>query len=387
MSELILEFAITNANLRNLFLFDYFCNLNRRKYGTMKTDKIKIGITQGDMNGTGCEIIIKALSDNRITEEYTPVIFGSPKVMAFYRKALNVQNFNINSINSAKEADSRKINLVNCIDDNVRVEPGKPVDESVNDALLCLESAIDALNQGDIDVLVTMPFSNIKGGNNNFPGHTEYLRLAWGAEDSMVIMSSDILKVAVLTGNLPLSEVPANITQEKILSKIQLLDNTMLQDFGIRRARIAVLSLNPYTNADTLTGKEEEMALIPAIEKARQEGLLAFGPYSADDFFGSDKFKHFDIILAMYNDQGLIPFKTLVYDSGANYTAGLPFVRTSPVHDVGYNIAGKGEASADSFRTAIYTAVDIYRNRAGYKSLIENKMPETKERLETARIV
>ena len=353
----------------------------------MKTDKIKIGITQGDMNGTGCEVIIKALSDNRIAEEYTPVIFGSPKVMAFYRKALNVQNFNINSIRSAEEADNRKINLVNCIDDNVRVEPGKPVEESVNDALLCLESAIDALNQGNIDVLVTMPFSNIKGGNNNFPGHMEYLRLAWSAEESMIIMSSDILKVAVLTGNLPLSEVPANITQEKIVSRIKLLNNTMLQDFGIRKARIAVLSLNPDANADTLAGKEEEEVLIPAIEKARQEGFLAFGPYSADDFFGSDNFKHFDIVLAMYYDQGLIPFKTLAYDSGANYTAGLPFVRTSPVHDAGFSIAGKGEASADSFRTAIYTAVDIYRNRTKYKSLIENKMPETKERLETARIV
>ncbi len=331
------------------------------------------------MNGIGYEVMMKALLDPRMTEDYTIIIFGSPKVLAFYRKFLNLNSFNATTIRSASEADPRRINLVNCLDDAVRVDPGKSTPEAGAAAFLCLKEAVGALKQEQIDVLVTAPINkqNVQSESFRFPGHTEYLQSTLGANDSLMLMVADNLRVAVLTGHMPLSEVPSALSSEKILGRIRLLHQTMLQDFAIRRAKIAVLSLNPHAGDGGLLGSEEEEFLIPAIEQAKQEGYLAFGPYAADGFFGSDNVSKFDAVLAMYHDQGLIPFKALAFESGVNYTAGLPYVRTSPAHGTAYDLVGSGTAQPDSFRNAIYTAVDIFRRREAYLDWVENKMPES----------
>ncbi len=351
----------------------------------MRTEKIRVGISQGDMNGIGYEVMMKALSDPRLAEEYTIVIFGSPKVLAFYRKLLNLNNFTVNTIRSASEADPRRINLVNCLDDAVRVDPGKSTPEAGAAAFLCLKEAVTALKQEQIDVLVTAPINkqNVQSDAFHFPGHTEYLQSTFGADDSLMLMVSEGIRIAVLTGHIPLSEVASAISREKIVGRIRLLNQTLLQDFSIKRGKIAVLGLNPHSGDGGLLGNEEEEILIPAIEQAKEEGYLVFGPYAADGFFGSDHISKFDAVLAMYHDQGLIPFKLLAFESGVNFTAGLPYVRTSPAHGTAYDLAGTGLAQPDSFRNAIYTAVDIFRNREAYREWTRNKMaePEGKKQL------
>lgn len=344
----------------------------------MRTEKIRVGISQGDMNGIGYEVMMKALADLRLAEEYTIVIFGSPKVLAFYRKLLNLNNFTVNTIRSASEADPRRINLVNCLDDAVRVDPGKSTPEAGTAAFLCLKEAVDALKHEQIDVLVTAPINkqNVQSDAFRFPGHTEYLQSAFGADDSLMLMVADGLRIAVLTGHIPLSEVAPALSREKLVERIRLLDKTLLQDFAIKRGKIAVLGLNPHAGDGGLLGREEEEILVPALEQARQEGYLAFGPYPADGFFGSDHASKFDAVLAMYHDQGLIPFKLLAFESGVNFTAGLPYVRTSPAHGTAYDLVGTGMASPDSFRNAIYTAVDIFRHREAYREWSQNRMVE-----------
>ncbi len=343
----------------------------------MSEQKVKVGITHGDINGIGYEIILKTLSDNRINDFCIPIIYGSSRVASFYRKQLSfAENFNINNINTAAEAHSKRVNMINCVPEEVRVEPGKATEESAHAALLSLEAAVADLKAGKIDVLVTSPFNKHSMQNEkfNFPGHTEYLSAAFETKEHLMLLVNDNLKVGVVTGHQPLAKVPACLTSESILSKLQLLNKSLIRDFAIRKPRIAVLGLNPHAGDNGLLGKEEEEIIAPAIAEANKKNILAFGPYPADGFFGAASYRRFDAILAMYHDQGLAPFKALAFNDGVNYTAGLPYVRTSPAHGVGYDIAGADKASPDSFRAALYAACDIFNNRKQYAELTSNPL-------------
>ncbi len=342
----------------------------------MSTEKVKVGITQGDINGIGYEVIIKTLMDPRMDEVCTSIVYGSPKVAAYHRKALNVENFSFNQIKDASEANPKRANIINCMDDNVRVELGKSTEYGGQGALLSLKAAIADLKAGKIDVLVTAPINkaNIQSPSFHFPGHTEFLANEFDTKDVLMLMVSDTMKVGVVTGHIPISQVPQSVTIDAILSKLRLLNSTLIQDFAIRKPRIAVLGLNPHAGDQGVIGNEEETVIIPAIRKANEEGVVAMGPYPADGFFGSDRFTRFDAVLAMYHDQGLSPFKVVNFDTGVNYTAGLPIVRTSPDHGTAYDLAGQNLANPNSFRQAIYLAVDIFRNRELYKKLTANPL-------------
>ena len=289
----------------------------------MANNKIKVGITQGDTNGIGYEVILKALEDPKMTELCTPVIYGSAKIASYYRKCLELQQFNMIQIGDASQARDNEVNIIN------------------KDA--------------------------IQSDTFRFPGHTEYLESSIGdGNKSLMTLCTEGLRVALVTAHMPIAKVPESVTKEAILEKLAIFNDSLKKDFGIDAPRIAVLSLNPHAGENGLLGKEEKDTIIPAIDEASEKGIWAFGPYASDGFFGSGVYTHFDGILAMYHDQGLTPFKTLAMDSGVNFTAGLPFVRTSPDHGTGYDIAGKNEASPDSLRSAIYAAADIYRNRANF---------------------
>lgn len=337
----------------------------------MIQNKIVVGISQGDINGISYEVIIKSLMDNRIFDFCIPVVYGSAKVAAYHRKALNIANFSFNNIKSADDANIKRANIINCLDDNVRVELGKSTEIAGESSLISLENAVKDLKNGKIDVLVTAPINkdNVQSEKFNFPGHTEYLTKESESKDSLMLMVSENLKVGVVTTHLPLSKVSEAITEELILEKLRIMNKTLIQDFRIRKPKIAVLGLNPHAGDNGLLGTEEVDIIIPAIKKAKDEGMLALGPYPADGFFGSDNFNKFDAILAMYHDQGLTPFKALAFNSGVNYTAGLDFIRTSPGHGTAYEIAGLGKASEISFRNAIYLACDIFRNRSEYQQI------------------
>ena len=343
----------------------------------MKT-KIKIGITQGDINGIGYEVIIKALQDNRITEFCTPIVYGSPKIAAYHRKALNIDNFSFNTIRRVDDANPKRSNIINCNDDSVRVELGKMTPEAGFAAFQALEEATKDLLNEKIDVIITAPInkSNIQSKQFNFPGHTEYFEENAGEGEALMLMVGEKLRVGVVTGHMPLKKVPESLTSELIYGKIKVLNQTLQQDFAIRKPKIAVLGLNPHAGDNGLLGKEEQEIIIPAIEKARKEGIMALGPYPSDGLFGSPSLKEFDAILAMFHDQGLTPFKALEFHQGVNFTAGLPFVRTSPDHGTAYEIAGKNLANPESMRRAIYLAIDIYRNRTTYLELKAQAMSE-----------
>ncbi len=342
----------------------------------MKDHKIKIGISQGDINGISYEVILKTLLDPRIYEICTPILYGSPKVVAYHRKALNLGSFNLNSIRHADEANHKRANLINCLDDNIRVELGKSTPQAGEASLLSLKAAVRDLKDKKIDALVTGPINkhNIQSEEFKFPGHTEYLKEVFGPAEVLMLLVSEVVKVAVVTGHVPLSKVPSLITLDNILSNLRILNNSMLVDFAVHKPNIAVLALNPHAGDEGVIGREEIDIIIPAIEKAKQEGIMAFGPYPADGFFGSSNFRKFDAVLAMYHDQGLAPFKALVFEDGVNYTAGLPIVRTSPAHGTAYELVGKDLASESSFRKALYLACDIYKNRIEYKRLTANPM-------------
>jgi 4-hydroxythreonine-4-phosphate dehydrogenase len=344
----------------------------------MTQNKIKIGITQGDINGIGYEVIIKALSDSRMTELFTPVIYGSPKVAAYHKKVLNFETFHFNQVRSASEADHHKVNIVNCCDDNVRVELGKSSSHAGEAAYLALEQAINDLKNGEIDALVTAPVNkeNIQSEAFNFPGHTEYLAQHFDTKNPLMLLISDNLRVGVATGHLPLKDVPTAITKELILSKLKTLHRSLVSDFACTNPRIAVLGLNPHAGDNGVIGNEENEVIIPAIQSANQQGITALGPFAADGFFGSGQYARFDAILAMYHDQGLAPFKALTFDKGVNYTAGLPVVRTSPGHGTAFDIAGENLASGESFTQSIYQAIDIVRNRAIYDEISSNPLPK-----------
>jgi len=342
----------------------------------MEQNKIRLGITHGDINGISYEVIIKSLADSRILEMCTPIVYGSPKVAAYHRKTLDTELFSFNHIQSAKEANSKRINIINCVDEEIRVELGKSTKQAGDAAYLALEAAVRDLKSGDIQVVVTGPINkeNIQSENFNFPGHTEYFAKEFGVKDYLMLMVSDILKVGVVTGHIPISQVAENITKGKILNNIRLLHKTFLEDFSIRKPRIAVLGLNPHAGDGGVIGSEEQSIIIPAIKQANDEGIIVLGPYPADGFFGSGEFKKFDVTLAMFHDQGLIPFKSIAFESGVNYTAGLPIIRTSPGHGTAYGIAGTGTASEESFRNALYLAVDLFENRKRYKELSKDPL-------------
>jgi len=342
----------------------------------MNKGKIKIGISHGDINGIGYEVIIKTLNDPRILEMCTPVVYGSPKVAAYHRKALNLESFNFNTIRKASEADSRKANIINCIDDNVRVELGKISDVAGEASYMSLEAAVNDLKAGEIDALVTAPISkdNIQSEKFNFPGHTEFLAEQFGTNNYLMLMVSEMMKIGVVTTHVPLAGVPSLITKEAILNKLRIMAGSLEQDFSIKKPRIAVLGLNPHAGDGGLLGSEENDIIIPAIEKAKGEGILAIGPYPADGFFGSGDYARFDAILAMYHDQGLTPFKVISFERGVNYTAGLPVIRTSPAHGTAFDIAGEGKASPDSFREALYLAIDIHKSRELYREISKNPL-------------
>jgi len=342
----------------------------------MEKKTILAGISQGDINGIGYEVIIKALSDPMINDICTPIVYGSPKVAAYHRKALNVNNFTFNNIRTPEEANSRKANMINCLDDNIRVELGKSTPQGGEAALISIEKAVEDLKNGKINVLITAPIDkyNVQSDSFHFAGHTEYLKSKAGVDEALMFMISENMRIGVATGHVPLKDVPEMITVETILRKIRLMNQSLLLDFGIRKPRIAVLGLNPHAGDNSLLGSEEAEIIAPAVELAQKEGIMTFGPFPADGFFGAGSFTKFDGILAMYHDQGMTPFKSLSFDSGVNFTAGLPFIRTSPVHGTAFDIAGRGEASENSFRQAIYLACDIFKNRQLYKEISRNPL-------------
>ena len=337
-----------------------------------------VGITQGDGNGIGYEVIIKSLADARILESFTPVIYGSSKIFGFYRKRIHnlEQQMDTYVIQSARDAKPKKINIVNCLPDNTYVEPGQSTPESAKAAITSLQRAVEDVKNGDIDVLVTAPINKramVREGFGN-TGHTEYLEKEFGVEDVVMFMVSDRLRIGVVTGHIPLKDVPTSITVERILGKLRLMSASLKRDFGVVEPKIAVLGLNPHCGDGGLLGDEEEKIILPAVKAANSEGILAFGPYSPDGFFGLGNYAKFDATLAMYHDQGLAPFKALAFEDGVNFTAGLPIVRTSPDHGTAFEMAGRDEADPHSMMSSIYTAIDILRNRQAYDDAQDNKM-------------
>lgn len=343
------------------------------------SDKLIVGITQGDGNGIGYEVIIKALADERILDFCTPVIYGSSKIFGFYRKQIhNIDQINTNVITSVKDARPRRVNIINCLPDNVFVEPGQPTAESAKAAMTSLEWAVNDIKKDAIDVIVTAPINKRAMVNEGFgyTGHTEYLENEFGVDDVAMLMVSDAMRIAVVTGHIPLKDVVSSISTEKILGKLRIVKSSLQRDFGITAPKIAVLGLNPHCGDGGLLGDEEQKIILPAVKAANDEGILAFGPYSPDGFFAMGNYSSFDAVLAMYHDQGLMPFKALAFEDGVNYTAGLPIVRTSPDHGTGYEIAGRDQASPRSMISSIYTAIDIFRKRKEYDILQENKLIE-----------
>lgn len=340
--------------------------------------KIVVGITQGDGNGIGYEVIIKALADERILDFCTPVIYGSSKIFGFYKKLIHNLDkpVNTNVITSAKDVHPKRVNIVNCLPDNVYVEPGQSTPESAKSAMIALEQAVTDIKNGDIDVLVTAPFNKRAMANEGFgfTGHTEYLEKEFGVDEVCMIMASDTLKVGVVTGHIPLKAVPTAITKEKIVSKLKLMKKSLERDFGVDTPKIAVLGLNPHCGDGGLLGEEEKNIILPAVQEAVSQGILAFGPYSPDGFFGLGNYSKFDAVLAMYHDQGLIPFKALAFEDGVNYTAGLPIVRTSPDHGTAYEMAGRDEADPRSMMASIFAAIDIFNKRRAYDELVAGKL-------------
>jgi 4-hydroxythreonine-4-phosphate dehydrogenase len=330
--------------------------------------KIRVGITQGDINGIGYEIIFKTFENTEMFDICTPIIFGSPKAAAYHRKALEME-IPYNAIEKAADAQAGKLNIINCNSDDVHIELGIATRESGEAAYQALERAVKDYQEGVIDLLVTAPINKntIQSDDFHFPGHTEYLQERLGeGRKSLMILCSEGLRFAIATSHLPLRDVPAAITPELLEEKLTIFNQSLKEDFNIDAPKIAVLSLNPHSGDNGLLGKEEIDVIIPTIEKMSREGILCYGPFGADGFMGSGKYTAFDGILAMYHDQGLTPMKLLAMSNGVNFTAGLDAVRTSPAHGVAYDIAGKGCADENSFRQAIYTAIDIYRNRLFY---------------------
>ena len=340
--------------------------------------KIRVAITQGDTNGVGYEVILKAFEDPAILELCTPIIYGSAKIAAYHKKALDLET-NYTIINKAEEARDGKLNLLNCFDDDIKIEFGQPAKEAGDAAFKALDKAMTDFREGLYDVLVTAPINKatIQNQGFHFPGHTEYIETSMGnGQKALMILMNETLRVALVTTHLAIKDVAKAITKEAIIEKATIFHTALKRDFRISKPRIAVLALNPHAGDEGLLGSEEKDIIKPAIDELAEKGIQAFGPYPADGFFGSGTYYRFDGVLAMYHDQGLAPFKTIALGNGVNYTAGLPIVRTSPDHGTAYDIAGQGKADENSLRQAIYTAIDIFRNRKDYDEPLKNPLPK-----------
>ncbi len=342
--------------------------------------RIKVGITVGDTNGIGIEVILKTIGVPEMMDLCVPVIYGSSKIVNYHRNACNLPGQQMNITKSAERLKENMPNLVECIDQDVKVELGQPSKQAGTASFLALEAAVRDLKSGLIDVLVTAPISkdNIQSEQFHFPGHTEYLESAAGdGSKALMVMCTADLRVALVTTHLPMTQVPVSLTVEGIREKLRLFNNSLKRDFNINGPRIAVLSLNPHAGENGMLGNEERDIILPAMQLSLDEdGVQCFGPYAADGFFGARHYRRFDGVLAMYHDQGLAPFKTIAMDEGVNFTAGLPIVRTSPDHGTGYDIAGQGIANESSLRHAIYTAIDVFRNRIRYDESRQNPLPK-----------
>ena len=333
-------------------------------------EKPLIGITCGDINGIGTELVIKTLSDNRLLEFCTPVFFGSNKLINFYRKSIPDLNFNWQNIRELNRINPKQVNIVNCWEEDVIIQPGQLNDNGGKYAVRSLLAATTSLKKNEIHGMVTAPIhkKNVQSVDFNYTGHTPFLKNYFGANDVVMILFAEQFRVALVTEHVPVNEVTANISKESVLRKLYILNESLKKDFRIDKPKIAVLGLNPHAGDEGLIGKEEETIIKPAIKEAKQNNLLVTGPFSADSFFARRHQNNFDAVLAMYHDQGLIPFKTLVSGEGVNYTAGLPVVRTSPDHGTAFDIAGKGKADESSFRSAIFECIDIIKNRYQFEN-------------------
>jgi 4-hydroxythreonine-4-phosphate dehydrogenase len=350
------------------------------------SDKIKVGISIGDVNGIGLEVILKTLSETSILDYCTPIVYGHTKVASYHRKALALGDIAFNVINQANLANPKRVNMINCWEEDVKIDLGTINETGGKYALLSLEKATEDLINGAIDALVTAPINkhNIQSETFNFPGHTEYLQQKSGSADVLMFLVSEGLRIGVVTGHIPVKDISSSITKEKIVNKLMMINESLKKDFWVEKPKIAVLGLNPHAGDNGLLGSEEQDVIIPAIQEAFDKGIICFGPYSADGFFGNGSYKQFDAVLAMYHDQGLIPFKTLAFSTGVNYTAGLKFVRTSPDHGTGYDIAGKNVADPTSFMEALFAAVHIVKSRREQEELLRNQLRSGGKIIETA---
>ncbi len=344
-------------------------------------EKIKIGISIGDLNGIGGEIVIKTFEDNRILDFFTPIIFASVKTISFFKKHFE-SRINFIGIHNLAQVQHEKVNIINVWNEDVKIEFGKDDPKIGEYALKSLVAATQALKKSKIDILVTAPINkhNIQSQKFIFPGHTDYLAQELEG-NSLMFMVANTLKVGLLTDHVPVKDISSNITEELIESKINTIYNSLLKDFGILKPKIAVLGINPHTGDNGVIGKEDDTVLRPTLKKIRENGKLVFGPYSADSFFGSKNYKNFDAIVAAYHDQGLIPFKTLSFGQGVNFTAGLNRIRTSPDHGTAYEIAGKGIADISSFKEAIFTGIRIFKMRKTYEDLNANVLKKQTKKL------
>lgn len=345
---------------------------------------VRVGISVGDINGVGLEVILKSIQDVSILKSFTPVIYASNKVVSFHRKALNIPEINFSNIKDATQSNAKQVNVVNVWDEEVKIDLGVTNEIGGKYALKSLTAAVADLKANKIDVLVTAPINkhNIQSPDFKFAGHTGFLAEQFASTNYAMMLVNDHMKVALLTEHVPLQEVAQHITVDKIVAKLKVINASLINDFGIRKPKIAVLGLNPHSGDNGLIGKEEKEIIIPAIEKAKSENILTFGPFAADGYFGAGTFNQYDAVLAMYHDQGLIPFKLLNFESGVNFTAGLSIVRTSPDHGTAYDIAGRNIASESSFRQALYLAVDIFNTRKFNKDISQNPLKITHQKRE-----
>jgi len=345
-----------------------------------KSEKIIVGISIGDFNGIGIEIVLKTFLDKRMLDFCTPILFGSTKLVTAYKKSMNI-NIPFNGIKNVDKAIHGKINILNLWSEDINIKLGEPTSDSGKYAFESLEAATNSLAKGEIDVLVTAPINkdNIQSENFKFPGHTEYLESKLEGESLMILMSEN-LRIGLITGHIPVSKIAETITPELIKKKVAILYKTLVQDFAISKPKIAILGLNPHCGDHGVIGNEDDEVIRPTIAEIQNAGQLVYGPYSADSFFGSENYKNFDAILAMYHDQGLAPFKTLAFGGGVNFTAGLNKVRTSPDHGTAYELAGKGKANINSFKEAVFSGIQIFKTRKEYKSLTENILKKARQK-------
>lgn len=355
----------------------------------MQDVKPKIGITIGDINGVGPEIIIKMLSDERIYQFCTPIVYGSTRVLSYYKKLLDNNKFRYSALNDWSKLMDKQTNVVSTIKEIPEIEVGQETDIAGQYALDAIDAALADWKEGKIDAILTAPINKnnvARAAEGKFSGHTEYLTKETGAEDSIMILFADNLRLGLVTNHIPVSDITKKLTKINVQKKIEQLNKSLIEDFFINKPKIAVLSLNPHAGDKGLIGSEELEILTPAINQSYRNGILALGPFAADGLFGSGNFKKFDAVLAIYHDQGLAPFKALTFDGGVNFTAGLDLVRTSPDHGTAYDIAGKNLASEKSMRQALFAAIDIFKHRTEYKDLTADKLKKSKKRSKSRRI-